>query len=192
MPRRAKPKETTVAFWWEPDDVRTESASHLSWRPEAQPVVEEMLMAVPRVGQIVTLDLPLPALIRQVPPPISVRGEVTRVSAQKGRAIVHIRRIGRVGLTYMELCAMVNVPVVGYHPHYGAIAGKLVALLPKCQLALIGDVPAAEYLAELADEIEDFRRRAQALLGEAGAAVEVEDDLEDEEEDERPEVVFVD
>src|SRR5258708_1767516 len=81
------------------------------------PLSTDVLFYVPMVGQSVNVTLMQPNIVDYPPPTVIVSGKVTAITRKDNKHYdVVLSREGQSGLSYYDLCAMINMPVIGYHP----------------------------------------------------------------------------
>lgn len=142
-----------ASYWWQPPT----SPMMVGSEPEPELAFQAEYARLPRVGQVVTWLLPSPRAVGQTPPPVIAKGEVTAVKAVEETPIpsyVVMLERGEAGLSYEELCACIHTQVVGFHPEFGPIEGRLIGLLPRHELAGVAD-PFGPLFIELDDDDED-------------------------------------
>jgi len=145
--------EFIVSYWWQPPTPPTSPGP----KPEPELAFQAKHIRLPRVGQVVTWILPSPRTVGQEPPLVIARGEVTHISEidkTPGSTWAVLLARAYQGLSYEELCACIHAEVVGFHPDFGPIEGRLVGLLPSCELAGIAD-PMGGLLIEPDEEDEE-------------------------------------
>lgn len=136
MPETTTPTVHHVMFYWDEED-EPPYPPPLGWMPN-QPFLEQRLFAIPKVGEFISVELPQyeqteTAVFRQ--PTVIAHGEVLRVRSEGQVQGVILKRQGRVGLSWAELCICIGVPMVGFHPDVGRVEGELIGLLPRAELA---------------------------------------------------------
>jgi len=132
--RRRKFEITRVSYFWA-DPVRPPIPPPYGWK-EGQPFLEADVLGIPRPGDPLSIQLPGPVTVGFSPAVSKVHGRVVRTEQiAPGHVRVLIKREGRVGLGWDELCAFIGANAVGYHDAIGRVEGEIVGLHPAAELA---------------------------------------------------------
>jgi hypothetical protein len=137
----------SVSYWWLPPTPYREESSEVKLAEN----IEQVRM--PRIGQTMTWIMPRPRTVGYEPPIVVGYGRVTHIERVEPRQYgAYVERENAVGLGYDELCALINVSVVGFHPDLGCVEGALIGLLPESELAGVADPAQASRIRASADD----------------------------------------
>lgn len=111
----------------------------VSYNSTQEPFCVEHQITVPVLGQVVFLYLPSSDVVNQTAPLIPIHGSVVKIYKHESITGIFLEELEQVGLSYPELCALINTDVIGFHYEYESIEGKLIGLYPAARLAGIQD-----------------------------------------------------